>query len=615
MKFLLLILHLYSVQVYAQMTYMTGTYGPAEKNSDLLKNNHGYGSAENKPSSGESFNIVENTSSEKNIEITITKNTKPVSCELESGSSQYYICAKDTSPFLVKHTSFGYSALIINAESLPEVINLNRVEANGKLLHEESSYKSTYNKYEGYGTSVIPLAPVQNQRDLPTQFTKTINDIHMFLPRDSNNAISFEKSSPEFKKLASEFISESDKLSQIRSEVFKEKNYQVELKDGKKINCERDGVKPLSPEQVEHEKETGEKIQCPSFKCDPLIVDGKKYQATLLYDSIKKEDMLDGPSVMLTNEDGIGPRVRFTKIVSNKSPVPIYHNPINQFDSAEITTEQNIGFVKANLSNPTFRLKLQTYEAVCSDNASSLKKLLEAKNKFADEMANMQLVQLISMMGNASTSGLVDVNYANKIGCFYDGIYFDKEAEKKLELLKKDIHPDKKVTQTIKLDRATELFNKAKNMKDIAWNYKVDGCYARAHLMARRFEAEGVRVDKVWISGDLSVPEENINWNFHVAPIVYVEDEKGKIIKMVIDPSLFNKPVTVDEWDKKIAKATKKGSELTAYPFPPNAFFYERAAIAFSSSDPYLPNEAINFSEEEKMKMATRTMADYIKIK
>jgi len=224
----------------------------------------------------------------------------------------------------------------------------------------------------------------------------------------------------------------------------------------------------------------------------------------------------------------------------------------------------------------------------------------------------MELAQFITVLSNGSLVGFyVDPNEAAKYGCVYGGLFLNNKAAENLDVIKKNIYPDQHIDKTISLNRATELFNKARAMDDIAWDYKQDGCYARAHLMARRFEEEGVRVDKVWIKGDLYVPESNIGWNFHVAPIVYVEDEKGVIKKMVIDPSLFDKPVTVEEWDQKMTKKTKRGSVITAFPFPQNAALVERSALSFSSSDPYLPGENISMTEADKMKMAGETMKAY----
>jgi hypothetical protein len=80
---------------------------------------------------------------------------------------------------------------------------------------------------------------------------------------------------------------------------------------------------------------------------------------------------------------------------------------------------------------------------------------------------------------------------------------------------------------------------------------------------------------------------------------------------MVIDPSLFDRPVTVEEWDKKISKKTVKGSMVTGFPFPDNAAYYERSAIAFSSSDPYMPHDSLKLGEVDKLKAAAETMREY----
>jgi hypothetical protein len=67
--------------------------------------------------------------------------------------------------------------------------------------------------------------------------------------------------------------------------------------------------------------------------------------------------------------------------------------------------------------------------------------------------------------------------------------------------------------------------------------------------MYRLMMAAGVQPDKVWIYGSLKTPTTNnqdciVPWNWHVAPIVQVS---GSGIQ-VIDPSLFNGPVTETTW-------------------------------------------------------------------
>jgi len=65
--------------------------------------------------------------------------------------------------------------------------------------------------------------------------------------------------------------------------------------------------------------------------------------------------------------------------------------------------------------------------------------------------------------------------------------------------------------------------------------------------------AEGEAPEKVWINGNLlalssNVPECHVNWGWHVAPTLMVTQTGGPDIKMVIDPSLCDKPVTPEEW-------------------------------------------------------------------
>ncbi len=132
--------------------------------------------------------------------------------------------------------------------------------------------------------------------------------------------------------------------------------------------------------------------------------------------------------------------------------------------------------------------------------------------------------------------------------------------------------------------------------------------------MARRFEAMGIPTEKVWIKGDLSVPGTDIRWNFHVAPVVTVKDPvDGKPKKYVIDPSLTDKAVPLDEWVATMKPNVRGPIVKTAYPIPLNAANMERTAVALSSSDPYLPNGDMSMNEDQIMEMSRKTMEEYSK--
>jgi hypothetical protein len=104
--------------------------------------------------------------------------------------------------------------------------------------------------------------------------------------------------------------------------------------------------------------------------------------------------------------------------------------------------------------------------------------------------------------------------------------------------------------------QAQALFNKMAQQGDIAFEHPWNGCYARAHLMVRRLQAMGVKPGKVWSfsNGEPLRARTNrdtrgfVEWDYHVAPTVPVQGTDGKAYHMVIDPSMFNKPVSVNDW-------------------------------------------------------------------
>jgi len=88
----------------------------------------------------------------------------------------------------------------------------------------------------------------------------------------------------------------------------------------------------------------------------------------------------------------------------------------------------------------------------------------------------------------------------------------------------------------------------------IPFQYVVDGCYARAHKMRQVLQNKyGVNCEKVFsyegASGSLAVDAGDccVFWWYHVAPLVSVSTVFG-VQKFVMDPSMFDHPVTIQEW-------------------------------------------------------------------
>lgn len=112
-------------------------------------------------------------------------------------------------------------------------------------------------------------------------------------------------------------------------------------------------------------------------------------------------------------------------------------------------------------------------------------------------------------------------------------------------------------------DRANQLFKELAAQKQIPFDYPDDCCYSRAHEMCRIMNEEGIECRKVWnyahdfpngagLRADTpNNPSGHVNWRYHVAPVVSVIGNDGIERDMVMDPSLFDRPVTVDEWQQR----------------------------------------------------------------
>ncbi len=117
-------------------------------------------------------------------------------------------------------------------------------------------------------------------------------------------------------------------------------------------------------------------------------------------------------------------------------------------------------------------------------------------------------------------------------------------------------HFDPSTLPDIGLDTANAFFSRLRRQPHIPFQYPANGCSGRAQEMCRLIErhldpSPKNVVAKVWNIGDgslLTVKTENnpdcaVSWFYHVAPVV----KAGKKL-LVIDPSLFEKPVTVAKW-------------------------------------------------------------------
>jgi hypothetical protein len=132
------------------------------------------------------------------------------------------------------------------------------------------------------------------------------------------------------------------------------------------------------------------------------------------------------------------------------------------------------------------------------------------------------------------------------------------EMEKRARKGRKGKRSGPKVFKVLAPQQALLAFRIMAAQTDISFGFPTDGCYARAHLMARRLRAMGMRPSKVWsfargkqeplVCRTPNDPKGYVVWGYHVAPTVRVRIRPGVIRHFVIDPSMFTKPVTVAQW-------------------------------------------------------------------
>jgi hypothetical protein len=120
--------------------------------------------------------------------------------------------------------------------------------------------------------------------------------------------------------------------------------------------------------------------------------------------------------------------------------------------------------------------------------------------------------------------------------------------------------------------------------------FKADGCYARAHEMARIIELNGYGCGKLFIYASSTPLAVSVNafccqqWSFHVAPLVRFKNASGVAEVRVFDPSIFSTPVTKDQWFAACKSSCYPGSNIGAT-FLAQPYVYNRATNGAISRD------------------------------
>jgi hypothetical protein len=137
-------------------------------------------------------------------------------------------------------------------------------------------------------------------------------------------------------------------------------------------------------------------------------------------------------------------------------------------------------------------------------------------------------------------------------------------------------HSDR--SKCVDFDRAAEIFADLVQHPDIPPGYLDDGyCAVRAELLCQRIQQLGGIPEKSWALAQdsmgfdrfsIEAPDGNLEqFSFHIAPAMPVKMPDGRIEDLVLEPALFDGPVTLQQWGEAMKGA--RGIEIAPYGMRP----------------------------------------------
>lgn len=156
-------------------------------------------------------------------------------------------------------------------------------------------------------------------------------------------------------------------------------------------------------------------------------------------------------------------------------------------------------------------------------------------------------------------------------------------------------------------EKAALLFHELKQAPHIPYRYPPDGCHARATAMSEIAGQQGIELIRIYAEGKLQAkalsPFQPSRWDMHVAPAAMVS-QNGQRQLMVFDPSLFDHPVTEQEWKNRLL-----------YQDPEKPYPVEIQRVYYGGRHQYLPRgkEAFRLNPDAKtITSAAETNAGYM---
>jgi hypothetical protein len=508
-------------------------------------------------------------------------------CKANQSERFFYCKNKAGDQYLIKSDGWGYFAFKRSKDGKYEPKAVNEIyDSSGNDI-----FVAPFNRggFGGYGNGDIE-APYGGSL---SQFAQGLGMVHQTFFGYESEEDKVDESDKEVFDFINNVKSEHEARRKHFSSSMNASKMKVELEDGSSLNCQRDPTNHnCSVLNCGKDKKGNDVLLFKDRYANNPYFESfsfKKFELSQDFSRVKKILAPNGEEIIVKNK--VAPMGLDSSVYPMQALVPSAHrnNPQLFFSAME----------------PMFKSSMLQEFDECSPN---LKKVLKkALKKIEDDRVNAEMVQLINYANGVIDSNFVNVETLPEFACVHKGVYYTPEAyaqAKKVQGLSSK--------KAISMKKAQELHDRARARDDIAWDYTMDGCYARAHLMARMFEEEGVHVNKAWLRGQLQIPgeREGMNWGYHVAPLVYVEDGKGGVQEMIIDPSISEKPIPPKDW-AALMKVDYKETKQVAFPTPTNTSFFNDTSYAVTTSEPYWPEQDTKLTEEAKMNMASNRMAEY----
>ncbi len=128
-----------------------------------------------------------------------------------------------------------------------------------------------------------------------------------------------------------------------------------------------------------------------------------------------------------------------------------------------------------------------------------------------------------------------------------------------------------------------KAFTVVKGVDYLPFQYKIDGCYARALYMSMELAANSIESNAVFAFAQPGAPlvVGPIEWGYHVAPMIEVGTSAGNAVHTVIDPALSDQPITQDQWVAMMGHPTDEpASQQPQMLFVPGSDYAPAEAIA-----------------------------------